>query len=360
MGYSQMALGTMDPQTAAYDQIREVADAGARAAELTRQLLTFSRQQPVKPQNLMLNVVVSNVEKMLRRLIGEDIDLLLSLQDEAGPISADKGQIEQVILNLAVNARDAMPGGGKLSIVTAPMLVNEQFARTHLSLTPGMYEVLSVSDTGTGMRPEVKAHIFEPFFTTKEQGKGTGLGLSTVYGIVQQSGGSIFVYSEPGHGSVFRVFFPVSAAMPEVAETSPAEAVKVASRGNETVLLVEDEEGVRSYIREVLEQQGYRVLEAASGADALVAPKFAPGPISLLLTDVIMPGIGGHELAGWFAGLHPGVPILLMSGYSDQLMLTDGVPVSFLQKPFTPETLLRKVRAVIDRAPGESSAADTT
>jgi PAS domain S-box-containing protein len=343
-GYSQTVLEDLAAQHPFRESMEEISKAAGRAAGLTRQLLIFSRRQVIEPRNLVLNDLVRDFEKMLRRLIGEDINLVLALDPVADTIRADAGQIEQVILNLAVNARDAMPKGGTLSIETTRLLADEEFARNHLSVQPGSYVLLMVSDTGTGMSPEVQSRLFEPFFTTKEAGKGTGLGLSTVYGIVKQSGGSIWVYSEPGRGTTFRILLPAVEA-----EAGLAAGVSVeAPSGTETILVAEDEPEVRSFIRRILERRGYTVLEASNGREALeVARKYA-GPIHLMMSDVVMPEMGGADLAEQFGAEHPGIPVLFISGYTNQIAWREGMGAGYLQKPFTSASLLTQIRAVLD------------
>ncbi len=358
-GYSQLALdqlGGREPLTGHVAEIRKASD---RAASLTRQLLAFGRRQVLAAQVLNLNAVVANTEKMLRRLIGEDIELVASLDEELGYVKADPGQIEQVIFNLAVNARDAMPAGGRLTIETANLELGEDYAASHYPVKPGPYVMVAVSDTGSGMDAETLTHIFEPFFTTKEQGKGTGLGLAMVFGIVQQSGGHIAVYSEPGQGSTFKIYLP---RVEKADATAASKADRPASlpRGAETVLLVEDEAALRSMVRGVLESHGYKVLEARSGEDALVVCEQHKGPIHLLLTDVIMPEMSGPRLADHLAPFHRDVKVLYISGYTDEGIIHHGIldsGTNFLQKPFTPETLIRKVREVIaqpSRQPGDA------
>jgi len=288
---------------------------------------------------------------MLHRIIGEDIEQDYVLADDLGRIKTDPGQIEQVILNLAVNARDAMPTGGKLIIETANVELDEDYARVHKGVTPGHYVMLSISDTGVGMSTEVKEHIFEPFFTTKEKGKGTGLGLSTVYGIVKQSGGNIWVYSEPGQGTSFKIYFP--RAEEEERVLYHRETTGSLPKGNETVLLVEDEMPVRNLVAHVLRDQGYRVLVATNGEEALsMAQEYGADGIHLLLTDVVMPQMGGKELADQLKTLKPNIKVLFISGYTDNAIVHHGVlnpGTNFLQKPFSPETLTQKVREVLDR-----------
>ncbi len=347
-GYSDLMLNEIavnDPMYGELDEIRKAAD---RAASLTRQLLAFSRRQVMEPKVLDLNGIVSNMERLLRRLLGEDVELHISLHQHLGHVKADPGQIEQVIMNLAVNARDAMPRGGKLTIETTNFEVDEEYTRDHAVVAAGKYVMLAVSDTGCGMDSETVQHIFEPFFTTKEMGKGTGLGLSTVYGIVKQSGGYIWVYSEPGGGSSFKVYLPV---VEQRAETMDKKAAPAASyRGTELVLLVEDEDGVRALVREVLQRHGYTVLETRSGGEALIAFEKNPN-IQLLLTDVVLAQMNGRELAKRLAPQRPEMKVLFVSGYTEEAIVQHGVldpGTAFLQKPFTPKALAKKVREVLD------------
>jgi CheY-like chemotaxis protein len=290
-------------------------------------------------------------------LLGENIKLDLTLDAQAGAFRADPGQMGQVLMNLAVNAKDAMPSGGKLVIETTSMLVDDQFARTHPDVSPGQYVVLTVTDTGTGMSAEVQSHLFEPFYTTKEPGKGTGLGLSTVYGIVvNQSSGAISVSSEPGKGTTFKLFFPAFGF--ETATGSAVSIERVSSQG-ETILLAEDETGVRKYTRDILQRYGYIILEACNGAEALSVARSHPGTIHLLLTDIIMPTMGGVELAEKFSTEYPNVAVLFMSGYSDQIMRHWTTLSAYIQQPFTLSDLLTQVRELLDRAaPGSLRAED--
>ncbi len=349
MGYSQLLLERLGPNEALRWQVEEIKKAGDRAASLTRQLLAFSREQVLKPRVLDLNSAVANTEKMLRRLIGEDVELVTVPAPDLGRVKADPGQIEQVLLNLAVNARDAMPEGGKLTIETANANLDQAYARRHVAVIPGPYVMLAVSDTGCGMDPEVQSHIFEPFFTTKDKDKGTGLGLATVYGIVKQSGGYIWVYSEPGRGTTFKIYLPQVQEAPEALEVENISRSRV--QGTETVLVVEDEESVRSLVRGILQAQGYTVLEARRGDEALEISARHKGPIHLVLTDVVMPQMSGQELASCLATLHPESKVLYMSGYTDHAILHQGVldpNTAFIGKPFTPDGLARKVRKVLD------------
>ena len=348
-GYAELLRKhlTGDPRLHKYAE--DISKAAERAAGLTRQLLAFSRRQVLQPKILDLNSVVGEMEKMLQRLIGEDVHLLTLFDDRLGTVRADPGQIEQVLMNLAVNARDAMPGGGRLTIETHNADLDQGYARQHAEVPPGRYVMLAVSDTGQGMPPEVRARAFEPFFTTKEAGKGTGLGLATVHGIVKQSGGHVFVYSEKGHGTTFKVYFPRVDAAQAPAETAPVEPAP--PRGSETILLVEDEGTLRELIRECLESSGYTVLEAGHGAEALKLCERHPGPIHLLMTDVVMPGISGRELAAQVGAARPAIRTIYMSGYTDDAVVLHGVlseGMAFLQKPFTEEALARKVREVLD------------
>lgn len=348
-GYSDLLLRGLKAEDPVRLKVEEIKKAGERAASLTRQLLAFSRKQVLQPKLLKLNAIVSDVERLLRRLIGEDIDLLTIPEPLLGQIKADPGQIEQIIVNLAVNARDAMPQGGKLTIETSNVYLDNEYARNHSTIRPGNYVMLAITDTGTGMDSLTQARMFEPFFTTKTQGKGTGLGLSTVYGIVKQSEGNIWVYSELGKGTTFKVYLP---RVDEVALIRAAqETFSELQPGRETVLLTEDEEPVRRLTRTILEMNGYQVLEAASGDEALLIYKQHGGRIDLIITDVVMPKMGGRELAQSLVALSPGVKVLYLSGYTDDAIVRHGLldqKMAFLQKPFTPDSLLRKMREVLD------------
>jgi PAS domain S-box-containing protein len=347
-GYSELLLEKFGADGQASTYLIEIKDAGVRAVSLTRQLLAFSRRQVLAPQMLDLNTVVSNLEKMLRRLIGEDVKLSTVLDPSLGRVKADPGQIEQVIMNLALNARDAMPSGGNLTLETSNVELDEVYARKHVTVKPGPHVMLAVGDTGIGMAPETKARIFEPFFTTKEEGKGTGLGLATVYGIVKQSGGNIWVYSELGQGTVFKVYFPtVNTSLP-AAEITNTE-MDLAS-GTETILVVEDQAGVRSLVRLALESVGYKVMETGAPESALATCANHDGPIHLLLTDVVMPELSGPLLAAKVTSLRPAIKVLYMSGYTDDAVVRHGVlnhDVPFIQKPFSPMALRKKVREVL-------------
>ena len=350
LGNTQLLLRELPPGDSKRGDVEEIRKASERAASLTRQLLAYSRRQMLQPEVLDLNVVVAEMDKMLRRLIGEHIALATVLAPDLGRVRADPNQIEQVLVNLAVNARDAMAdgGGGKLTIETANVNLDEAFAQAHLGSQPGPYSMLAVTDTGTGMDATVRAHLFEPFFTTKDVGKGTGLGLATVYGIVKQSDGYISVYSEPGRGSSFKIYLPRLATP----ATTPPPAVKGgAGRGTETILVVEDEPAVLSLSQRALEAQGYVVLAASDATTALRLVERHGGTIHQLLTDVVMPGMSGRELADQLAARRPGTRVLYMSGYPGDAVVQHGeLPAgsAFLQKPFAPDGLARKVRDVLD------------
>jgi two-component system cell cycle sensor histidine kinase/response regulator CckA len=348
LGYADLLATEAGRESSLAEPIHEIRKAGERAASLTRQLLAFSRKQLLEPIVLGVNELVGKLEKMLRRLIGEDVELVTRLDPSVSNVRADPGQLEQVIVNLVVNARDAMPRGGRLTIETADADLDEAYAQRHAAVRPGHYAMVAVSDTGIGMDAATQARIFEPFFTTKEKGKGTGLGLSTAYGIVKQSGGYIWVYSEPGHGTTFKVY------LPSVMESSAVREARAraadAGKGSETILLVEDEQSVRTLSRRILEVRGYRVLEAARGAEALELVRATADPIHLVLTDLVMPDMSGSELASRVVALRPAVRVLYMSGYTDDGVIHNGLLEqggAFLQKPFTPEVLARKVRKTL-------------
>jgi signal transduction histidine kinase/CheY-like chemotaxis protein len=347
--------------------IREAAD---QAATLTRQLLAFSRKEVVAPRLVDLNSIVASIHAMLQRLLGETINLVTITAPDLGGVKADPGQMEQMILNLCVNARDAMPDGGRLTLRTANVELDDTAVKRWSDARPGAYVLLEVSDTGAGMDEETRLHLFEPFFTTKEQGKGTGLGLSTVYGTVKQSGGHISVESEPGQGSTFQIYLPRAAAPvvtppdlrppPEPAGPGPTGETALAQGHGETILLVEDAQRVRAVVREILEMSGYVVLEARHGADALEVSNRHAGTIHLLVTDVVMPQMSGRELSQRLSTLRPDLKVLYMSGYTDDAIVRHGVlasGIAFLSKPFTPDALALKVREVLD---GTSTGAVVT
>ena len=347
-GYVDILREEMPADSSAQRDLAEVRKASERAASLTKQLLAFSRQQVLEPVVLDPNALVEDFEKMLHRLIGEDVELRLSLARDAGNVLADPGQLQQVLMNLVVNARDAMPTGGKLILETANAELSEQYAELHQPVVPGRYVMLAVSDTGTGMTPETRARIFEPFFTTKEKGKGTGLGLSTVYGIVKQSGGYVWVYSELGRGTTFKIYLPRVDAAPDT--LLPAREPSTVA-GTETILLAEDDAVLRPLARGLLEKLGYTVLDAADAEEALEAARQYPEVIHLLLTDVVMPGASGRELARQLENPRPQIKVLYVSGYTDDAIVHHGMlepGLNFLQKPFTPTALARKVREVLD------------
>jgi signal transduction histidine kinase/DNA-binding response OmpR family regulator len=358
-GYGELMLPSLKEGERLRSNLEEVLKAAHRAAALTRQLLAFSRRQVLEPKVLDLNAVVVGILPMLRRLIGEDVDLVNVPDPGLGHVKADPGQIEQVIVNLAVNARDAMPGGGKLILETMNVDLDEVYARQHVAVRPGRFVMLAVSDTGVGMDEKTKASIFEPFFTTKEKGKGTGLGLATVYGIVKQSGGYIWVYSEPGRGTTFKIYLP--RVNNEIEHEESAKPLQVAAHGSETVLVVEDEEIVRSLTRQILQARGYAVLEAQHGPEALRVCELHKGEIHLILTDVVLPHMSGPELAARVATLRPQIKLLYMSGYTGNALAHLGVPDvegACLQKPFTLASLARKVREVLD-APSDDGIKET-
>jgi two-component system, cell cycle sensor histidine kinase and response regulator CckA len=348
-GYSDIILTSLPPGDPNRELLAEVYKAGQRAGTLTRQLLVFSRQQVVEPKVLDLNVVVGDIERMIRRLIGEDVLLTTRLAPGLGPVKADVGQIEQVITNLCVNARDAMPTGGKLTIETQNVILDDAYPRTHPGVQPGEYTLLAVSDTGTGMDKATKARIFEPFFTTKGPGKGTGLGLAVVFGVVKQFGGNVEVYTELGHGTTFKMYLPKVRGRVSSGKSLPG--VALMPRGTETVLLVEDEEAVRALARHILKGCGYTLLVAGDGREAVRLVEKYSGPIDLLISDVVMPHLGGRQLAERVAALRPGIKTLFLSGYTDDAVVRHGVleaEFAFLQKPFTPSGLAVKVRQVLD------------
>jgi PAS domain S-box-containing protein len=350
IGYGELAQHQLEPGHPVRPRVDQILKAGQRAAHLTRQLLAFSRKQVLQPKLLDLNTIVADTHRMLGRLIGEDLKVVARPALALGTVNADPGQVEQIILNLAVNARDAMPKGGSLTLETANVDLDEAYASAHPPATPGRYVMLAVSDTGIGMDPETQQRMFEPFFTTKPEGQGTGLGLATVYGIVKQSGGHIWVYSEPGRGTTFKVYLPRVDELAEVAlqGTAPLDT----PRGHETILVVEDSEPLREVVREALEDRGYEVRLASNGEEALALARGREGPIDLLLTDVVMPKLGGGDLARMLSTLRPGIRVLYMSGYTSGAILHQGAlgeGVTLLEKPFTTDKLARAVREALDR-----------
>ena len=352
-GYSQMLMQQLGPGNPSYGSLEEIARASDRAAALTRQLLAFSRKQVLEPKFLDLNAIVLDMEKMLQRLLPANIEFATSLSHDIGQIKADPGQIEQVLLNLAVNARDAMPQGGRLLVETGNVDLDKAYCQSHTEVSPGPYVVLIVSDTGEGMSAETQMRIFEPFFTTKEVGQGTGLGLSTVFGIVQQSGGTIDVHSEVGLGSAFTVYLPrIGSAR---GADRPQTATPVHARGTETILMVEDDARVRKLAQLVLESAGYTVLPTTDGQGALAILAKRPGRVHLVLTDIVMPGMSGPELLSRIRKDHPGCKGLYMSGYSDKALASGQYPQSeapLIQKPFSPGVLAQRVREILDAPAG--------
>jgi PAS domain S-box-containing protein len=349
LGYCNLMLDDVPKEDPLRRDLEEIRSAGERAAALTRQLLAFSRRQMLQPQIVDINTLVRQLEKLLRRLLSEDTVLVTALAPDLHTVKVDPASIEQILVNLAVNSRDAMVEGGQLTIETSNVELDATYADTHATVIPGQYVMLAVGDTGPGIDAATKARIFEPFFTTKEQGKGSGLGLATVYGIVKQSGGYIWVYSEVGHGTVFKVYFPV-AESPALRGRGQSGSGDPRTQGWETVLLVEDEDAVRALAREVLRRHGYVVLEARHGVDALRLAERHTDDIQLMITDVVMPHMSGRELAERLCSARPTMRVLFMSGYTDHAVMNRALTpgASFLQKPFTPETFARKVRQVLD------------
>jgi two-component system cell cycle sensor histidine kinase/response regulator CckA len=349
-GYNRMILDELSPMDPLRAYAEEVLKAADRAGALTNQLLAFSRRQIMQPRVFNVNAALMQTEKMLQRLIGEDIELILDLGVNVGNIKADPGHVEQAIVNLAVNARDAMPMGGHLRIETSDVVLDEIYARTHMGVKPGEFTMIAVSDDGHGMDADTRRHIFEPFFTTKEKGKGTGLGLATVYGIIKQAGGDIWVYSEPGQGSTFKLYFP--RVSEPVSDPAGDDSFLTRRSGGETILVVEDEKAVRDLTVRILQQLGYTILTASSGAEALEISATHEGHIHLLLTDVVMPNMSGRQLADHLQLSRPQTKVLFLSGYTENTVVHHGVldaGVDFLPKPFSRENLSKKLREVLGK-----------
>jgi PAS domain S-box-containing protein len=349
-GYCELLLTTFDRHDQRRQDVQEIRSAAERAASLTRQLLAFSRKQVLQPATLDVNALISGLQALLGRMIGEDVTLETALEAHPATVRADPGQLEQVIANLVVNSRDAMPTGGRITLETATVDLDESYVREHAGASVGRFVVLAVTDNGTGMDAETQTHIFEPFFTTKETGKGTGLGLSTVYGIVKQSGGFIWVYSEPGRGTTFKIYLPAAEGVTAAVDLRPA--LPEPPGGSETVLIVEDDPAVREVATQILRRKGYRILQAPDGATALALARTHVARVSLVITDLVMPGMSGRELADAVRAEQPGVRVLYMSGYTDDAVVRQGVlnaSAPYLQKPFTAQSLALKVRELMDR-----------
>jgi two-component system, cell cycle sensor histidine kinase and response regulator CckA len=346
-GYTRMILDELSPQDPLREYAGEIANAADRAGAVTQQLLAFSRRQMIQPRIIDINAAIGQIEKMLRRLLGENIHLTLDLQENLPHIKADPNQVEQAVVNLAVNARDAMPVGGRIFVQTAEIHLDENYVRTHLGVKPGDYVMLAVTDTGQGMSAETRQRIFEPFFTTKERGKATGLGLATVYGMVKQSGGDIGVYSELGKGTTFRLYFPKATELPR--ESRPPEPVSLRGGKGQTILVVEDEKPVRELTVRMLQQLGYSVLSAASGKEAVGISNLFAGSIGLLVTDVLMPEMSGRQVADELLRLRPELKVLYVSGYTEHAVIHQGAEsgVAFLAKPFSREALARKLAEIL-------------
>jgi signal transduction histidine kinase/CheY-like chemotaxis protein len=350
IGFTELTLSQLEPDHATRPDVQEILHAGRSAATLTRQLLAFSRKQMLQPQILDLNALINRMETLLRRTIGDHVQLVTRFDAHLARVNADPGQIEQVMMNLVINARDAMPGGGFLTIETATVRIDTGYAERQPGSPLGTYVMIAISDTGVGMDEVTRGRLFEPFFTTKEQGKGTGLGLATVYGIIKQSGGFVSVYSEVGRGTTFKVYLPEAE---HVQDHSPLAQATASAGGTETILLVEDRQEVRAVARTTLARRGYTVLEADRGDVALALAKRHDAPIHLLLTDVVMPGMSGRELARQLLLQRRSTRVLYMSGYTDQSIVHHGVleaDIAFIQKPFSPDALLLKVRETLDAA----------
>jgi len=349
VGYADLLAAELRGDSRQLEDVEEIRKAARRAAALTRQLLSFSRKEVLDPKIIDVNDVVMNLDKMLRSLISENIELKTMLADDVDAARVDPNQLEQVVMNLAINARDAMPEGGTLTVETANATLDDDYASRHVSVIPGDYVMIAVTDTGCGMSEEIKARVFEPFFTTKPAGRGTGLGLSTVYGIVKQSGGNIWLYSEPGKGTTFKIYLPAIEALPE--DIGKAAPVEVTRRGKGTVLLVEDDEQLRRLTHRALAAQGYEVLEADRGRAALDGARRHQGTIELLLTDIVMPDTNGRKLADTLRAARPGLKVLYMSGYPDRAIVNNGMLEpgdAYIAKPFTTEAITRKVRELLE------------
>ncbi len=361
-GYSELALEEVAIDTPLREMLQEIRASGERAARLTSQLLAFSRKQMLMPKVIDLNALVAELGNMFKRLIGEHIEIVTMLDPRLGKVKADPAQVEQIIVNLVLNARDAMPNGGQLTIETVNKVLDKNYVSTHFDSSPGPHVMLAVSDTGMGMSPEVKARIFEPFFTTKGVGKGTGLGLSSVYGAVKQSGGSIWAYSELGSGTTFKIYFPmlstVDGAAPDAADKEDSHS-QAGGPVRKTVLLVEDEDTVRNFARRVLENAGYEVFDCRNGSQAMQTVDSLRAPIDILITDVVMPGMNGRKLAEYLEGRISRLKVLYISGYTDNAIVHYGVlddGANFLQKPFTPKQILHAVASVLNDTPFPSKS----
>jgi CheY-like chemotaxis protein len=348
MSYGELLLSDMTPDSQQRADVMEIVKAAEKATALTKKLLAFSRQQVLRPETVDINSTVEGLRKMMRRLTGSDIELSLTLAPKLWTVAADPTELERVIMNLVLNSRDAMPGHGKLIIETANVIIDEDYASTHADTTPGPYVMISVTDTGAGMTRDVREKLFEPFFTTKEKGKGTGLGLPSVYGIVKQSGGFVWVYSEPGKGTTFKVYLPKSEETRSTSRNTPTRNRKI---GSETILLVEDDDEVRSVATRILRRNGYRVLEAGNGADALRVCEEEDEPVDLIVTDIVMPEMNGPELAEKIREKQPDARILFTSGYTEDAVIRQSFlhpGEAFIEKPFTPASLAKKARELLD------------
>jgi signal transduction histidine kinase len=349
LGYGELSLMKLSKDDPQREQVEAIYEAGKKASTLTRQLLAFSRKQMLEMRVINLNSLLENLTKMLNRMIGDDIEMIMMLDPSVGNIMADPGQVEQIVMNIVINARDAMPDGGTITIETQEVELDEDYCKTHAEVTPGTFIVLCITDTGKGMTPEVMEKIFDPFFTTKKKGAGTGLGLSTVYGIVKQHKGHIYVYSELGSGTIFKIYFR---KIKKVAEESSTKKIPAMESGTETILVVDDEASIRKLVRDTLEPLGYKILEAANGEEALAYYRDNHDTIDLLLTDVVMPKMTGKKLAELLLQEYPGLKILYMSGYTDNVITHKGIldrGIHFLNKPLVPSILTKKIREVLGK-----------